>query len=150
MAVVAVYPVEERGFETAGSVAAAIKLLLRQKGIDKSVIRRVAIAAYEAEINLIIHSQGGKMELTLDEDMVTLEVYDRGPGISNVELAQMEGFSTAGEEARNLGFGAGMGLPNIRRNADSFVMASRLHIGTLMVIKFFLKPQEADTRRTGT
>ena len=145
-----IYSVEQQDYDRAGSASAAIKLLLRQKGIDKGIIRRVAIAAYEAEINLIIHSEGGRMELTIDDDIITLEVYDRGPGISDVMLAQMEGFSTACDVARNMGFGAGMGLPNIRRNADDFVMASRLNIGTLMVMKFYLNPQDdADKRRMG-
>lgn len=150
MAAHAIYSVEQCDYEKAGSASAAIKQLLRQEGIDKGIVRRVAIAAYEAEINLIIHSEGGKMELTIDDEMITLEIYDRGPGISDVMLVQMEGFSTACDVARNMGFGAGMGIPNMRRNADSFVIASRPNIGTLMVMKFNLNPQvqdEANKRR---
>ncbi|MGI6725758.1 MAG: ATP-binding protein [Christensenellales bacterium] len=134
-----VYPVERGAYENAGQSSADIKRQLKQLGVDSTVIRRVAIASYEAEMNLIIHSLGGAIELDIDGSWIVLQVYDRGPGIPDVELAKQEGYSTAGEDARGLGFGAGMGLPNMMRNTDDFLIASQVGVGTLMVMKFHLQ-----------
>ena len=133
-----VYPVEKAGYDVAGQASADIKRQLKQLGVDSSIIRRVAVACYEAEMNLIIHSLGGAMEFSIEEGFITLQVHDRGPGIPDVELAKKEGFSTAPEDARSLGFGAGMGLPNMMRNTDDFLIASQVGVGTLMIMKFKL------------
>lgn len=131
-----VYPIQQAGYDSAGQASADIKRQLKQLGVDSGIIRRVAVASYEAEMNLIIHSLGGAMELTIDDGWITLQIHDRGPGIPDVELAKKEGFSTASEDARSLGFGAGMGLPNMMRNTDDFLIASQVGVGTLMIMKF--------------
>ena len=142
-----VYLVGQGDYANAGSVSAHIKKRLLALGIDKALARRVAIASFEAEMNLVIHSFGGKMELDVTDAAITLEAYDKGPGIANVELAKMEGFSTADEEVRSRGFGAGMGLPNIARVSDHFVLASRPGVGTLMVITFTLHPEHKEENK---
>jgi len=118
------YSVSNEDFSTAGVASSKIKKILRQLGIDSSIIRRVAIATYEAEINVAIHSDGGEMELFIKPDKVELYVEDTGPGIESVELAMTKGFSTATKEIRELGFGAGMGLPNMKRCSDEFFIES--------------------------
>lgn len=133
-----VYPIAQAGFDSAGQASADIKRQLKQLGVDSKIIRRVAVACYEAEMNLIIHSLGGAMELSIEDGWITLQIHDKGPGIPDVELAKKEGFSTAGEDARSLGFGAGMGLPNMMRNTDDFLIASQVGVGTLMIMKFKL------------
>lgn len=134
-----VYPVSQDGYDSAGEASAAIKRQLMQLGVDSKVVRRVAVASFEAEMNLIIHSLGGAIELSIEDGFIVLQAHDRGPGIPDVELAKKEGYSTAGEDARGLGFGAGMGLPNMMRNTDDFLIASQMGIGTLMVMKFHLE-----------
>lgn len=131
-----VYPIKKAGYDSAGQASADIKRQLKQLGVDSGIIRRVAVACYEAEMNLIIHSFGGAMELSIEDGWVSLQIHDTGPGIPDVELAKKEGFSTAGEDARSLGFGAGMGLPNMMRNTDDFLIASQVGVGTLMIMKF--------------
>ena len=131
-----VYPVVAGDFTAAGAASATIKRMLRQLGVDASVLRRVAVASYEVELNLIIHSLGGTLTLEVDEHWVRLCSQDVGPGIPDVELAMREGYSTATEEVRSLGFGAGMGLPNMRRNADEFEITSAMGEGTCICMGF--------------
>ena len=132
------YEVRPAAYQTAGDVSAAIKRKLKQLGIDSGILRRVAVASYEAELNMIIHSMGGTMTMQLTPAEITLMIKDIGPGIPDIDKALEEGFSTAGEEARNLGFGAGMGLPNMRRNADGFHIESEMGKGTLIELRFRL------------
>ena len=134
-----VYPVAARDFATAGEASGRIKNTLKQLGVDMGVVRRVAIASYEAELNLVIHSDGGEMELCVTPSTVTITTRDKGPGIPDLALAMQEGYSTASEQARNLGFGAGMGLPNMKRNADEFDIQSTVGVGTQILMKFHLK-----------
>ena len=131
------YPVEKGAFETAGEVSGTIKRMLRKLGVPSQVIRRVSVASYEVELNLVIHSLGGQMEITIEPESVTLDVSDRGPGIPDLDLAMQEGWSTASDEVRTLGFGAGMGLPNMKRNADEFDIQSKVGVGTNIHMKFF-------------
>ena len=131
-----VYPVEKGAFETAGEASGSIKRMLRKLGVPSPVIRRVSVASYEVELNLVIHSLGGQMEITIEPGSVTLDVSDRGPGIPNLDLAMQEGWSTASDEVRMLGFGAGMGLPNMKRNADEFDIQSTVGVGTNIHMKF--------------
>ena len=131
-----VYPVEKGAFETAGEVSGTIKRMLRKLGVPSQVIRRVSVASYEVELNLVIHSLGGQMEITIEPESVTLDVSDRGPGIPDLDLAMQEGWSTASDEVRTLGFGAGMGLPNMKRNADEFDIRSTVGVGTNIHMKF--------------
>ena len=131
-----IYPVEKGAFETAGEASGTIKRMLRKLGVPSPVIRRVSVASYEVELNLVIHSLGGQMEITIEPDSVTLDVSDRGPGIPDLDLAMQEGWSTASDEVRTLGFGAGMGLPNMKRNADEFDIQSTVGVGTNIHMKF--------------
>ena len=133
------YDVHTGEFETAGDASASIKRKLKQLGVDSTVLRRVAVASYEAELNLIIHSLGGQLTMEMNPEHIVLISKDVGPGIADIDKAMQEGFSTASEEARVLGFGAGMGLPNMRRNADGFAIESQLGVGTTIQMEFRLK-----------
>ena len=118
--------------------SASIKRKLKQLGVPSLVLRRVAVASYEVELNLVIHSLGGVLILEVDETGVRLTSQDVGPGIPDISLAMREGYSTANEEARSLGFGAGMGLPNMKRNADDFEIESEVGKGTRISMRFAL------------
>jgi serine/threonine-protein kinase RsbT len=124
------FPVRGGDFARAGNAACEIKELLKDLGLDSPTVRRAAIVAYEAEMNVIMYARDARMDLTVSPDEVHLVVDDRGPGIPDVELALTEGYSTATAEMRELGFGAGMGLPNIKRNADVFAIDSEVGRGT--------------------
>lgn len=130
-------------FDNAGKISQKMRQLLRARGIDPDVRRRAAIVAYEAETNIIIHSLGGQITVTIDPDRVVVEAADIGPGIEKVDLAMQEGWSTAGPLARELGFGAGMGLPNIKRCSDQFTIHSELGAGTTLRSVIALKKAEA-------
>ena len=134
-----VFEVEKDDFERAGEAPSKIKKILRQLGLDSGIIRRVSIAAYEAEINLVIHSNGGFLSVEIDPVTVTIYANDKGPGIENIDLAMKEGYSTATEKVREMGFGAGMGLPNMKKCADSFSLDSTLGQGTTIVMKMYMK-----------
>lgn len=130
------YEIAKGAYNCAGEASQDIKRQLKQLGIDAGTLRRAAVSSYEMEMNIIIHSLGGVMGLTVDNERITLYSKDRGPGIPDVDLAMREGFSTAGEDARNMGFGAGMGLPNMKRNADTFDISSQIGEGTRIIITF--------------
>lgn len=132
------FDVERGAFETAGEASATIKRTLKRLGVDAGILRRVAVATYEVELNLIIHSLGGRLELAVDENWVRVTSSDRGPGIPDIDKAMTEGYSTAPEDVRTLGFGAGMGLPNMKRNADDFSIASEVGVGTTICMGFKL------------
>lgn len=132
------YPVDAGDYTRAGEASADIKRKLKQLGVSSMVLRRVAVASYEVELNLVIHSLGGTLILDVDENGVRLTSRDIGPGIPDISMAMREGYSTANEEARALGFGAGMGLPNMKRNADDFEIESELGKGTLISMRFSL------------
>ncbi len=134
-----VFPVEAGAYATAGEASTTMKRKLKQLGIDATVLRRVSVASYEVELNLVIHSMGGTLTLQVDPDKVTLISKDVGPGIPDIDKAMTEGYSTANEEARTLGFGAGMGLPNMKRNATTFDIQSEVGVGTTITMSFALK-----------
>ncbi|MBR2924012.1 MAG: anti-sigma regulatory factor [Clostridia bacterium] len=133
------YDVASGAFQTAGDASASIKRKLKQLGIDAVTLRRVAVASYEAELNLIIHSNGGNLIMEMSPEEVLLISKDVGPGIPDISKALEEGYSTASEEARDLGFGAGMGLPNMKRNADTFDIESQVGEGTTIKMGFTIK-----------
>ena len=119
------FHVERDDYANAGMASSQIKSTLKQVGVDPKVMRRIAVAAYEAEINMIIHAWGGVVCLDVTEDgMIHLIFQDNGPGIPDLEKAMTPGWSTASKKARELGFGAGMGLPNIKRVSDEFTIES--------------------------
>ena len=132
------YPVASADYTSAGQASTDIKRRLKQLGIGGDVLRRVAVASYEVELNLVIHSMGGELCLTVFPDAVQLVSTDVGPGIPDLDMAMREGYSTANDEARSLGFGAGMGLPNMKRNADEFDIQSELGKGTTITMRFKL------------
>lgn len=130
------YPIEAKNFVSAGEASSNIKSLLKRLGVNPTKLRNIAIASYEAEINLVIHSLGGQMELLVSPDEVVVKVDDIGPGIENIELAMTEGYSTAPESIRVMGFGAGLGLSNMRNNSDDFKIDSKIGEGTHIQMKF--------------
>ena len=132
------YPVAAGDMVAAGDVSARIKRKMKQIGIPPSVVRRVSVGTYEAEINLVIHSLGGHIDFTIDPENVIIRVVDQGPGIADLEKAMTEGWSTASNEVRNMGFGAGMGLPNMKRNADDFSIESTVGVGTDITMTFHI------------
>jgi serine/threonine-protein kinase RsbT len=130
-----VYQVLGRDFANAGKVSTAIKDTLKRLGINPAVVRRVAIMSYEAEMNVVMYAARGQVLLNVSRDEVTLKVNDEGPGIPDIPLAMQEGYSTATHEMREMGFGAGMGLPNIQRNADEFNIDSQVGQGTRLFVR---------------
>ena len=132
------YPVESGDYDRAGEASADIKRKLKQLGVPATVLRRVSVASYEVELNLVIHSDGGVLTLEVTPEAVRLISADRGPGIPDLDLAMREGWSTASETARSLGCGAGMGLPNMKRNADDFNITSKVGEGTTIDMGFHL------------
>ena len=138
------YTIEHFDFNHGGSASSAIKRALLRLGANQQLARRVGIAVYEAEMNLIIHtSNGGTIHIEIEPKQISVFVWDDGPGIEDVKLAMQPGYSTATEEIRELGFGAGMGLTNISRCADEMNLQSELGKGTHLSMKFFLKEEDA-------
>jgi CBS domain-containing protein/anti-sigma regulatory factor (Ser/Thr protein kinase) len=138
-------------FDNAGKISQKMRQILRAKGIEPDIRRRAAIVAYEAETNVIIHSIGGDLKATISNEKVEIEAVDQGPGIENVSLAMQEGWSTAGPLARELGFGAGMGLPNMKKCSDKFEVQSEMGVGTrlrseIALRKAVLQPAVQDTK----
>ena len=124
------FPLEHYRFETAGEASSKIKQVVRQLGVNAQTARRISVCAYEAELNAIIHAYGGYMRVKVFPDRTELEVTDEGPGIPDIAAAMREGFSTAPDNIREMGFGAGMGLPNMARSADEFDIKSSTENGT--------------------
>jgi CBS domain-containing protein len=137
------FRIERFDFENAGKAAHAIKKALSELNTAPALIRRVAVCAYEMEINIVVHSQGGTLTSHVEPDKVELLAVDDGPGIADVEQAVQEGYTTANEWIKSLGFGAGMGLNNIRRNADEFDIQSALGSGTTVRATIRLTPNPA-------
>ena len=129
------YAVDGDNFTSAGQASVQVKKNLRQLGIDNDIIRRVSIAMYEGEINMVIHAHGGEASVLVYENKIEIILADKGPGIANVELAMQEGYSTAPDDIRSLGFGAGMGLPNMKRYTDSIQIESEVGKGTKILMK---------------
>ena len=121
-------------FVNAGKASSEVKRILKQLSIPAHLIKRVVIALYEAEVNVVAHAHEGDIRVEIEGDTIKLEISDRGPGIEDIEKAMEEGFSTASQAVREMGFGAGMGLPNIKRNSDQFSIASDPGTGTRLEI----------------
>jgi len=128
------YKVLGGDFTHAGYASSQVKKMLKQLGVDNSVIKRVVVCLYEAEVNIVAHAWDGIISIFLDADTVFMKLTDNGPGIANIEQAMQKGFSTASPEVREMGFGAGMGLPNISANADRFLITSEPGSGTTLEI----------------
>lgn len=130
------FKVSNEDFSSAGIASSKIKKVLRQIGIESGIIRRISIATYEAEINVAIHSLGGKIAIYIKPEKIEIFVEDIGPGIENVDQAMEKGYSTATKEIRELGFGAGMGLPNMKRCSDEFYIESEYGKYTALCMTF--------------
>ena len=128
------YDVDGGNFTSAGQASVQVKKNLRQLGIDPETIRRVSIAMYEGEINMVIHAGGGEAEVIVSDSSITIILKDTGPGIANIEQAMQEGFSTAPDNIRSLDFGAGMGLPNMKRYTDRMEIDSAVGVGTTITM----------------
>ena len=124
------YTVPGDDFTHAGEASADLKARLKKLGLPAEAVRKVAIALYEGEINLAIHAGGGDIDVAISDDTVDMVLSDKGPGIADIPLAMSEGYSTAPDEVRSLGFGAGMGLPNMKKYSDSFDIQSTVGVGT--------------------
>ena len=133
------YTVPADNFTRAGEASGAVKAKLKQLGFSADVIRRVAIAMYEGEINMVIHANGGEATVEITPEKIYIELADNGPGIPDIEKAMTEGFSTAPETVRNLGFGAGMGLPNIKKYTDELNIDTKIGKGTRLCMTVFVK-----------
>lgn len=129
------FTIQGRNFDKAGEVSSEIKVILSELQIDPVKIRRLVIIAFEAEMNVVMYAKCGIMTLLLTDEEIILEVIDEGPGIPDIELAMQEGYSTASDEMRELGFGFGMGLPNIKKNSDELHIESEVGKGTLLRAK---------------
>ena len=129
------FDVDGSDFTSAGQASVQVKKNLRQLGIPHDVIKRVSIAMYEGEINMVIHAGGGVAEVRVTESYIEIILSDNGPGIKDIEQAMQEGYSTAPEQIRSLGFGAGMGLPNMKRYSDSMEIKSEIGVGTTIIMK---------------
>lgn len=139
----ATYPIQGGDYVNGGSASKELKAVLKRIGVDAKTIRRTMVAAYEAEMNVVIHAFRGAMKVAVDPTLVDVAIEDEGPGIPSIDHAMTEGFSTAPPEAREMGFGAGMGLPNIRRNSDQFSIQSTVGQGTRVRFRVFLHPEWA-------
>ena len=124
------YQVYEADFVNAGAASSAIKKTLKQLNVSPQIVKRVVVALYEAEVNAIAHAYGGMIYADIEPDKIKLKVEDKGPGIPDIDWAMQEGNSTASPEVRNMGFGAGMGLPNIQKNVDKLNVQSTVGVGT--------------------
>ncbi len=129
------YTVPGDDFSRAGDVSSEIRKILQRLGIPTDVIKKIAVAMYEAEINMVVHAGGGEADISIDPDSITIIMRDHGPGIPDINLAMQDGWSTAPEMVRELGFGAGMGLPNMKRNSDELIIDSHPGTGTTVTMK---------------
>lgn len=128
------YEISGSDFSRAGEASSNFKLILKQLGLPAEVVRKVAISMYEAEINTVIHGGGGNCEAEISDKSIVISFMDNGPGISNIELAMTEGYSTANDKVRELGFGAGMGLPNMKKYADDLQIKTKPGKGTTVIL----------------
>ena len=132
------FVVDGEDFTSAGQASVQVKKNLRKLGIPPEIIRKISIAMYEGEINMVIHADGGEADVLVYEDRIVMILTDRGPGIADVDKAMQEGYSTAPDNVRSLGFGAGMGLPNMKRYTDDMKIESVVGEGTTIIMTVLL------------
>lgn len=132
------YHVPSDDFTRAGEASSNVKSKLKHMDISPDIVRRVAIAMYEGEINMVIHAHGGEITVSISPDCITMVLADVGPGIPDIELAMREGYSTAPDSVRQLGFGAGMGLANMKKSTDEMEIDTRLGEGTTVTMRIFV------------
>ena len=132
------YEIDGDNFSAAGEASTAAKRVLKKLKLPSALVRRAVVCMYEGEINMVIHADGGKAYLEVDEEKIVITLADRGPGIPDIDQAMVEGWSTASAEARNSGFGAGMGLPNMKRNADKMDIETEIGVGTTVTMTLYI------------
>ncbi len=132
------YKIEGGDFTRAGYASSQVKRSLKQLNVDPKVIKRVVVALYEGEVNIVAHACHGNILIDIDPQKIRMTLIDQGPGIANIEQAMQMGFSTATPEVREMGFGAGMGLPNIKNNSDEFKLESEVGVGTKLEILVYI------------
>jgi len=132
------YKIEGGDFTRAGYASSQVKRSLKQLNVDPKVIKRVVVALYEAEVNIVAHAYHGNIHVEINTEKINMTLIDEGPGIANIEQAMQMGFSTATPEVREMGFGAGMGLPNIKNNSDEFRIESEVGVGTKLNIVVYI------------
>jgi serine/threonine-protein kinase RsbT len=132
------YYIEGGDFSRAGNASSELKKLLKQLNVDSQIIKRVVVALYEGEVNIVAHATKGTIDVDIEADKVFIRLCDEGPGIKDIEMAMKEGFSTASQKVREMGFGAGMGLPNMKKNADNLKIHSEPGKGTVVELTTFL------------
>jgi anti-sigma regulatory factor (Ser/Thr protein kinase) len=133
------FKIDGQDFASAGMVSTQVKAILKSIGYESQLIRRVAISTYEAEMNVVMHAKRADVKLTVSDKEIDVIIVDEGKGIDDIELAMKEGYSTATEEQRAMGFGAGMGLPNIKKNSDKLNIESKVNQGTIIETIFYVK-----------
>lgn len=133
------YNVDGTDFTVAGEASGSVKKVLKQLGIKPDVIRKVAIAMYECEINMVIHARGGVIDVEISPEKIRMVHKDVGPGIPDIDKAMQEGYSTATQQVRELGFGAGMGLPNMKKYSDEMKITTRIGVGTTVDMVVYIK-----------
>ncbi len=133
------YTIEGGDFSRAGHASSQVKKLLKQLNIDNQLIKRIVVALYEGEVNIVAHAQKGTIDVNILPDQVNIKLTDEGPGIKDINLAMQEGYSTASQKVREMGFGAGMGLPNMKKNADKLTINSVPGSGTTVELITFLQ-----------
>ena len=132
------YTVSNEDFTRAGEASSDVKSRLKQMNVDPAVIRNVSIAIYEGEINMVIHAEGGRITVEISPSEIIMTLADKGPGIADIDKAMQAGYSTAPDNVRSLGFGAGMGLPNMKKYTDEMQITTELGVGTTVVMKVYL------------
>jgi anti-sigma regulatory factor (Ser/Thr protein kinase) len=134
------YTIQGGDFSHAGYASSQVKKVLKQLNVDPKLIKRVVVCLYEAEVNVVAHAYSGTIYVDIDTNRIRMRLEDKGPGIPDIDLAMQRGYSTASPEVREMGFGAGMGLPNIQSNADGFEIKSKVDVGTTVEIIVQLNP----------
>ena len=138
------FPIKARDFIRAGEASINVQNLLKSMDFDPRLIRKVAICGYESEMNVVMHGGDGTLSIEVDNEKLVLEIFDDGPGIEDIELAMQAGYSTANDDHREMGFGAGMGLPNMKKNSDRIKIESQKNAGTVVRMVFFI-PEKGKT-----
>ncbi|MBQ9399989.1 MAG: ATP-binding protein [Bacteroidales bacterium] len=133
------FDIERGNFSDAGQASSSVKRTLKQLGVDAADIKRTVVALFEAEINAVAHAYGGRIDVDIDPEKIVMVVADQGPGIPDIELAMQEGWSTASAKVREMGYGAGMGLPNIKKNTDELKIDTTVGVGTTVTMTVYLR-----------
>lgn len=136
------YEIDGDNFSAAGEASTAVKRVLKKLKLPPAVVRRAVVCMYEGEINMVIHADGGQAYLDVDEEKIVIRLEDRGPGIPDIDKAMEEGWSTASSSVRDMGFGTGMGLPNMKRNSDEMKIETELGVGTTVTMVIYIGGEE--------